>query len=178
VNFKRIELGLFDLLIDVGPIVNEIAGKEAVDEKRAFAITKARDKLLTFVKNFLIQFFYVGYGFLMRGFHPDTITGLQKFFQPTARPDTTDKLIVDRQLVPSKMIEALVEYVEIEKDAMGDPYTREVRHLRKLYCEFLPRLFDAFREDGSGTIDNYSAILEKINQALTDIQAVCSRSVS
>jgi len=158
---KRIELGLFDLLKDIGMLM-EKAISQNKDDKSSLPILEIRDKLTVFCKNFLIQFFYVGYGYLIDGINATTMNKLEGFF--AFNPDR-----------PTKMIDIMSEYVGIHMDVMGDPYTREIRMSKKLYCSFLSKLFGVFEKEGEGIIDNFEEITEKIKRTMKIIEETCKR---
>ena len=158
---RKIELGLLDLLKDIGPLMERTISQNR-DPKSSLTILNIRDKLTVFCKNFLIQFFYSGYGYLIDGINTTTMGKLNNFFS-----FNLDK--------PTKMIDIVSEYVKIHTDIMGDPYTREIRMSKKLYCSFLPELFEAFQKEGKEIIDNFEEVTEKIKRTMRVIEETCGR---
>lgn len=159
----RIEPSLFDLLTDVGPIIERIRSKQQINNKDLLDILKIRDNLTVFCKNFLIQFFYNSFGLLIDGININTMHKVNKFFK---------ELSFWKQK-PRKMIRILSLYTEIHRDIMGDPYTRKIQVSTRLYCSFLPQLFEAFQEEANGIIDNFEEVMAKINETLKIIQKTC-----
>lgn len=158
---RRIEPGLFDLLENIGPLIEKTIS-ENKDAKSGLSILDIRDKLTVFCKNFLIQFFYSGYGYLIDGINPTTMDKLNQFF-------------LYKLNRPTKMIDVVPKYIQIHTDIMGDPYTREIRTSKKLYCHFIPELFEAFREEGREIINNFDEVAEKIDRTLENIEESCRR---
>jgi len=158
---RKIELGLFDLLKDIGPLMERTASQNK-DAKSSLTILDIRDKLTVFCKNFLIQFFYVGYGYLIDGINTTTMKKIEKFFS-----FNLDK--------PPKMIDMVSKYIKIHTDIMADPYTREIRISKKLYCSFLPELFGTFQKEAKEVIYNFEEVTEKIMRTMTDIEETCGR---
>lgn len=158
---RQIEPKLFDLLQDVGQLIEKTIN-ESKDEKAKLMILEIRDRLTVFCKNFFIQFFYGGYGYIIDGINATTMNKIKTFF-------------LYKLDVPTKMIEILSSYVDISMDIMGDPYTGETRKSKELYCCFLPDLFKAFKEEANGVIDNFAKVVQKMDETLEKIEDTCKR---
>jgi len=160
-NSRRIELNLFDLLQDIDSLIERMINQNK-DEKAKLIILEIRDKLTVFCKNFLIQFFYGGYGYVIDGINTTTMAKINNFF-------------FNKLDVPTKMIEILSKYICIHMDIMGDPYTEEILTSKELYCCFLPDMFKAFKEEGVVVIDNFSKVVQKVNETLVKINDICKK---
>jgi hypothetical protein len=158
---RQIEPKLFDFLQDVGQLIEKTIN-ESKDEKAKLMILEIRDKLTVFCKNFFIQFFYGGYGYVIDGINATTMNKIKAFF--SYRLD-----------VPPKMIKLLSKYVDINIDIMGDPYTEKTRTSKELYCYFLPDLFVAFKEEVNEVIDNFAQVAQKMDETLGKIEDICKR---
>ncbi|SRR6266571_2671100 len=167
---SEINLGLFALL-EYAPLHEMIAGKKQDDKKQAIALTVAGDNLFVFIKNFFIQLFFEGYGFVILGFHTAMLLELEQLFR---RQSLQASKIGKEYLIPNEMIEAINEYLRIDRDVVAGPYTKEVGPLKGLYCSFLPRLFEAFNRDGISAIKNYSDVKRRIDETLKVINRVCA----
>jgi hypothetical protein len=158
-NSGRIEATLFDLLHDIGSLIEKTTDQSG-NEKVKLTILEIRDKLTSFCKNFLIQFFHSGYGYMIDGMNTTTMGKINEFFSYMQEP-------------PTAMIRVLSEYIIIHMDIMGDPYTEETRVSKRLYCSFLPVMFKAFEEEGCGVIDNFAEVVQKIDETLVKINDTC-----
>jgi hypothetical protein len=160
-NSRRIEPKLFELLEEIGPLIEKTTD-QSKDEKARLAILRIRDNLTSFCKNFLIQFFHSGYGYMIDGMNAITTEKANDFFL----------FRVDR---PTEMMRILSEYTLIHIDVMGDPYIEETKESRKLYCRFIPEMFKAFMQEGSGVIDNFAEVVDKMNETLAKVNDTCKR---
>ena len=157
---KRIKPELFSLLDDVGLKIAQISFIEEKKRRDILTIIEVRDKLVTFVKNFLLQYFYEGHNFTIESININIINKLNDYnYYPKPKPN--------------HLIQIISQYIDIYKEIMGDPYTRAIRESKKVFCEFLPQLFEAFKIDASRVINNYEEIMGKINKTMEIIKKTC-----
>jgi len=160
-SLRRIEPKLFDLLEEIGPLIEKTTDKSK-DKETKLVILRIRDNLTVFCKNFLIQFFHSGYEYVIDGINALTKEKIDDFF-------------LFRTDLPAEMVRILSEYTSVHMDVMGDPYIEETEESTKLYCSFIPEMFKAFKEEGEGVIDNFAEVVEKIDETLAKINGTCKK---
>ena len=156
---NTISPALFSLLDGVEP-VNRIQANDKSLET-ILTLTRARDNLLAFTKNFFSQFFYEGYGIKIESFDGLTSSQIEHHFEKSgSQPGISDK----HYNRPNSVISVLRQYIAVQDDLMGAKYTIESESVRDAYRVLLPKLFSAFREDGR-VVSNYEEVLELIGKA-------------
>jgi hypothetical protein len=165
----RIETGLFTKLAEAESQLAKIASrKDDPDswnsEQNELDINGARDNLLTFTKNFLIQFFHYGYGVELTGMNPKSVAELKESLASLKQAQLQGAM-GQATVFPMRTLAALNELLQSQRAIMADPYAEEVDDILHLYFQSLGQIFDAFETEGEMTIANYSDIMAGIDEA-------------